>query len=308
MLRPRHKKPATLMGPSRPPPPVPAQPHSSRLAQGVAAFALACSLTVGAASPAASLGSPALVIPRPNRLEPYRLFGDRTVVLPLLVYALEHEGLTLKAKLAQLTSNLSAPIGAELEVPLPEFPPPGPGIEVDVSVPLPAVKRETDFELRIWSRRDREQIWHAAGRIALRVYPDDLLSPLRGWAESHPLRVEDDDGSLIQFLRQQGIAVLGGGRTKGFHDSPGVTLYAGTRALRQRTRLPLRENETIVRFTERRAETPHILIERTGRGTAVTVKMRLLDRLATDPLAQKMFLEMFELVNEVRPPSQGDVP
>jgi hypothetical protein len=40
----------------------------------------------------------------------------------------------------------------------------------------------------------------------------------------------------------------------------------------------------------------------------VTVEMRLLDRLATDPLAQKMFLEVFELVHEERPSTGGNVP
>jgi hypothetical protein len=281
-------------------------PDSASLGKGIAAFAVAVALTVGSGVAAGGLGGHALVIPRPDRLEPYRFFGDRTVKVPLLIYAPEPERLTLRAELVQLTSNLSVPIGAELSVLLPKSASPRPGIELDLSVPLPAVKRETDFELRIRSRRDRDGVWHAAGRIALRVYPGDLLSPVRDWAKSHSLRVEDDQGSLIQFLRDQEIPFAGVGRTQGLRATRDVTLYAGARALRKRERFPLREGEAIVLFREQKTETSHLLIERTGRGTVVTVEMRLLDRLATDPLAQKVFLEVFQLLHEERPLTKGE--
>jgi hypothetical protein len=35
--------------------------------------------------------------------------------------------------------------------------------------------------------------------------------------------------------------------------------------------------------------------------------MRLLDRLATDPLAQKIFLEVFQLLREQTPPTKGNI-
>ncbi len=280
---------------------------NGRKTAGVRAFALVFAFTLVSGASAGSFGSPALVVPHSNRFEPYRFFGDRSVTVPLLVEAPEPEALSLRAQLVQLTSGFAVPIGAELEVPLPRDVSPRTRIEVELSVPLPAVKRETDFELQVRSRRDRDEVWHAAGRIALRVYPGDLLSPVRGWAESHLLRVEDDDGSLIEFLRQQGIPVAGVGGTRGSRAGRGVTLYAGERALRKRAHVPLREDEAVVLFTERRRETPRFLVERTGRATAVTVEMRLLDRLATDPLAQKIFLEVFQLVHEERPSTGGEI-
>ena len=225
----------------------------------------------------------ALVIPRTDNLEPYRYFGDRTVLVPLAVHALEPEGLTIRADLVQLTSNLSVPIGAEVEVPLVEN-----SFQLDLSVPLPAVERETDFELRIWARRSYDGPWHAAGRVALRAYPGDLLKPVRAWAKSHPLRVEDDNGLLNQFLQQQGIPVTAAGKTK----RRGVALYAG---------------ETTVLFTERKTEIPHFIIDRTGEGTVVRIETQLLDRLATDPLAQKTLLEVFQLLEEERSATKGDV-
>jgi hypothetical protein len=221
------------------------------------------------------------------------------VALPLLVHAPEPQGLALHAQLVQLASGFAVPIGAALEVPLPTDASPGPGVEIELSIPLPAVKRETDFELRFRSRRGGEGGWHAAGRIPLRVYPGDLLGPVRQWATAHPLRVKDDQGSLIEFLRQQQIRVVGG-EARGFRHDRGVTLYAGARVLRERALAPLRQGEAIVLFAERETDTPRFLVERKGEGTAVTVEMRLLDRLAADPLAQKIFLELFEVLNNER--------
>ena len=250
--------------------------------------------------PAASAQSSlVLVAARLKPSEPYRFFGDRTVTAPLVIHALEPEGLALRAALVQLTSNLSATAAGEIEVPIPARAAAAPGIELDLSVAIPAVNRETDFELRFRARRRGDQVWQAAGRIALRVYPADLLGPVRAWAQSHPLWVEDDHGSLIELLREHGIPLADR------PDSRGVTLYAGARTLEKRTRLPLREDETAVLFTERETETPYLLIDRTSRGMTVSVEMRLLDRLATDPLAQKIFLEAFQRLHEHTPPRKG---
>ena len=252
----------------------------------VAALALAVPLTAAAGD--------ALVIARPQQTEPFRFFGNRTVAVPLLIHAPQPDGLALRAEFVQLTANLSVPIGNGIDVPL------GSSAEIDLPVPLPAVKRETGFELHIRSHRDGDPDWRPAGRIALRVYPSDLLAPVRAWAKSHSLRVEDDHGSLKQFLLQEGIRIAGAWKT------PGVTLCAGERTLRNRARSLPQGEETIVLFTERQAELPHLLVERSGRGAAVTVEMRLLDRLATDPLAQRIFLKVFRLLHQERPPTKGD--
>ena len=283
-------------------------PHAVQLGKGVGAFALLVVLALGSGVSVGSLGDPALVIPRRSALEPHRFFGDQTVAVPLLVHAREPEALSLRAQLVQLTSDLAVPIGAEVDVPLPRDVSPRTSLEIELAVPLPAVKRETDFELRVRSRRGRDEVGAAAGRIALRVYPADLLDPVRNWATSHPLRVEDDHGLLIGLLRQQRIPVVAVTGTRGARAGRGVTLYAGPQALRKWAHVPLREDEAIVLFTERQTEVPRFLIERTGGGTRVAVEMRLLDRLATDPLAQKIFLEVFDLVHEETSSTGGNVP
>ena len=224
--------------------------RKAALSKPIGAVALALALGFASGAAARSLGSPVLVTPRASRVVPYRFFADRTATVPLLVHAPEPQGLALHAQLVQLASGFAVPIAAALEVPLPTDASPSPGLEIELSIPLPAVKRETDFELRFRSRRGRDGVWHAAGRIPLRVYPADLLSPVRQWATSHPLRVKDDRGSLIEFLRQQKIPVVGG-EIQGFRDDRGVTLYAGARAVRERALAPLRQGEAIVFFAER---------------------------------------------------------
>lgn len=273
--------------------------RKAALSKPIGAVVLALALAFASGAAARPLGSPALVTPRASRVEPYRFFADQTATVPLLVHAPEAKGLALHAQLVQLASGFAIPIGPAIDVPLPTDASLSPGVEIELFIPLPAVKRETGFELRLRSRRGRDGVWHAAGRIPLRVYPGDLLSPVRQWATSHPLRVKDDQGSLIEFLRQQQIPVVGG-ETQGFRNDRGATLYAGARAFRERALAPLRQGEAILLFAERETETPRFLVERKNGGTAVTVEMRLLDRLAADPLAQKIFLELFEVLNNER--------
>lgn len=275
------------------------------LSKRAAVFSLALVLALGSVAVARSLGSPVLVTTPANRLQPFRFFGGRTVTVPVRVLAPEpRRGLSLGARLVQLASGLAAPVGAALEVPLPADASPA-GVEIELAVPLPAVQREIDFELRFQARRDHDGLWHAAGHIPVRVYPADLLRPIRRWATTHPLRVADDHGSLIRFLRRRKIPVVEGG-AQGLRDGRGVILYSGARALAKRALVPLRQGEAIILFTEEETETPRFLIERKGGGTAVTVEMRLLDRLPTDPLAHRIFLELFEIINEEKQSMGGD--
>jgi hypothetical protein len=233
------------------------------------------------------------VTARPNPTEPYRFFGGRTVTVPLTIHAPEPAGLVIHAELVQLTARLTVP-ATKIDVSLSAYPSAGlsSGAELDLSVALPAVNRETDFELRFRSSRPGDRVPEGAGRVPLRVYPADLLSPLRAWAQSHPIRVQDDHGSVTEFFRQQNIPVTDRAEPRG------ITVYAGPRALQKQSRVPLRDGETAVLLSELETETPHVVIDRTGRGTTVRVEVRLVDRLATDPLAQKTLLEVFKYLHD----------
>jgi hypothetical protein len=235
------------------------------------------------------MASSVLVAARPGPSEPLRFFGGRTVRVPLLVHAADVEGLSVRAELVQLSSSLAAPVAGEIEVPVVAATQSttGPASEIELSVPLPAVSRETDFELRFRSFHLPERVARAAGRVALRVYPADLLEPVRVWAESHAIRLEDQHGSVTELFRQQRVAVTQSGQAD-------LTVYAASQADRARTVPRHGGDQAAILFVERQTASPHLVVDRIGRRTTVSIEMHLLDRLATDPLAQKIFLEAFQ--------------
>jgi hypothetical protein len=249
---------------------------------------LVLATVVRAASAQPAVGS-VLVAGRSTPGEVLHVFGGRTVTVPLIVHAWESQGVTVRGDLVQLTSSLAAPVARGIDVPLSGSTrsTPGPASGVDLSVSLPSVSRETDFELRFRSFHASEGTVQDAGLVVLRVYPADLLEPFRVWAGANTIQLKDTGGSLGEFLRGRRIPVAA-------HAGPSdLTLYAGPRPPHTPA-LPGSGDRAAIYFSEREAAGPRLVVERTGHGTTVEIEMRLLDRLATDPLAQKMFLDAFQ--------------
>jgi len=185
----------------------------------------------------------------------------------------------LRAQLVQRSSALAVPTGARVEL-----------VSGAVRVELPRVSRPGDFELRIASH-SAEQL----GSVALRVYPDDLLVPLREWAGRRSLRVIEDDGRLAGLLERLEVPFRAKGAAPVPNAKPPVTLYAGRRTLaRHRDRL---EPHAVV-FAEHEQGLPHVVVSDTAQGRIVRVEIELLARLESDPRAQQTFLALFELFEE----------
>jgi hypothetical protein len=122
----------------------------------------------------------ALVEPFPVSRELYRCVGSRTAMLPLSIAATQIDTLVIRADLVQLGARLALPVIRDLDVPV-RIPAPGVSrITSNVALTLPAVTRETDFELRLRFRRQTDEIWRPAGRVAVRVYPTDPVSTTQG--------------------------------------------------------------------------------------------------------------------------------
>jgi TolB-like protein len=122
----------------------------------------------------------ALVGPLPASRELYRCMGDRVAMLPLSIAAAQIEALVIRADLVQRGATLALPVMRDLDVAV-RVPASGaPRITSTVRLQVPAVARETDFELRFRSRRQTDEIWRPAGRIAVRVYPADPVSAMPG--------------------------------------------------------------------------------------------------------------------------------
>ena len=207
----------------------------------------------------------------------------------------------LRAQLFQRATALATPVGAHIEVePVPRagtLPP-------RLPVTLPRVRQPQDFELRV-EVRDAASRWRPAGRIPLRVYPEDLLEPLRRFAERHELRVVEDDGRLETFLDAHRVPFTARGAAPRPAKGAAITLYAGRPAERAALGAPASRGAAVL-FREREHGLPHLVVEGAGEQARVAVEMPLLSRLADDPGAQQTFVGIFELL-EARH-ERGDLP
>jgi len=166
-----------------------------------------------------------------------------------------------------------------------------PGAIPEIDVELPRVSQSSDFELRVESRAEDD--WRPAGRVALRLYPDDLLAPLRSFAARRDLRVVEDDGQLAALLERFRIPF----RERGSPPNPRrkaapVTLYAG----RPARETPIRSVAVV--FAERERGLPHLVVTELPEGKVIRVEMQLLSRLESDPRSQQTLLEIFELLEQ----------
>lgn len=266
------------------------------------AVTLALSMLGASVAQARSVVAPERGAQAPVRDEPWRFFGGQTVEMPVPLFP-SFAG-RLRGQLFERASAVARPIGPRVEVGVD-----GAGGEAGwpprLDVALPSVRQPADFELRVEIRPESADAWHSAGRMPLRLYPEDLLAPLRRFSESHRIRVVEDHGELGAFLREQQIAFTSRGDAPRPAKGPGVTLYAGASAERA-AREPTPSPGDIVIFRERQPGLPHLAIEEHGPGSRITVEMQLLRRLSSDPRAQQTFVEIFELLEARR--TRGDMP
>jgi len=242
--------------------------------------------------------------------EPQHHFGGRTVSVTIPLHTITPAPaapVSIRAQLVQRTSGLAAPIGPPHEIALTPASVRQQPNPIELEIALPAVRSETGFELRLESRAAGDDAWRSGVPVALRAYPQDLLAPLRSWAQKRRLRIVEDrqDPTLSAFLAKNDIPFESPGAIPPPGASPPVTLYAGEAARTPTVGKAARdrgaETGPAVFFTERSASLPHVVLQRdevSGALTA-TVEMPLLDQLETDPAAQQTFLRIFELL-EVR--------
>ncbi|HKW91414.1 MAG TPA: hypothetical protein VJX92_05905 [Methylomirabilota bacterium] len=258
----------------------------------MAAVALVAALPLQALgdSPAvlAEVGAHASASPRLQHV-----FGGRTLSVPLVLYGTPGVRADLRARLVQLAPGLAAPAGEPLDIASDvDF---STGLRRDLSfdVLIPAVERESRFELTVFLRAPPSGAWRPVGTLLLRAYPNDLLKPLKRWTERQPLRLDDPSGKLERFLAAQGIAVLDlSARSLEKADGPVVTVLVDRSDDLARAKARARRGEAVVLLRERAGAFPRVERTRWGAGSLLVVELELLDRLPVDPQAQNLFLEL----------------
>ena len=221
------------------------------------------------------------------------VFGGRPVSVPMIVYGASGVRADFKARLFQLPQGLTVPVGEYLNV----------ASDVDFrtvrrrelafNVAIPPVERESRFEVVVFMRAHPNGDWHRIGSLALRAYPNDLLKPLKRWAEQRPLRLQDPSGKLERFLTAEGISFLDvNARSLEKSDGPVITLLVDGPDDLASAKTRARRGAVVVVFRERAAAFPHVDRTRWPGGALLVVELELLDRLPLDPQAQKLFLEI----------------
>jgi hypothetical protein len=220
------------------------------------------------------------------------VFGGRAVSVSMTLYGAGDVRADLRARLFQLSHGLVAPAG--------EFRDIAAGVDfrsdlrrrLTFDMPLPAVERESRFEVVVFGRVHPSGDWRRIGSASMRAYPDDLLVPLKRWSEDRLLRLHDPSGKLERFLSARGIAFVDPSARSFEKSDDVVTLLVGGREALAPARRRAERGEAVILFRERVVGLPRIERIHWQHGVLVLVELELLDRLPTDPQAQKLFLEL----------------
>lgn len=186
----------------------------------------------------------------------------------------------VKAELVQLSTRLEAPIPDAVT------PATAPSCESrDFEVQLPSLENETEFEL-VFRQETEKGKWKDLQSIAFKVYPRKLVDSVKSWADfkDNALIVKDKEGKLADFLDSHKINYLT--RDTAPQGARKLWLMVGKDAEEiEGDAIYLRENVDVL---------PVVKTRLTAGKMTVNVNMKLLDALAADdPLAQKMFVEIF---------------
>jgi hypothetical protein len=265
--------------------------HAAAIAAAVLAIATAA---VSAAAEARSTAIEVTLGPPPlARVE--HVFGGRPFAVPIVLHGAPGGAVDLQGRWFLRAPALAAPVGDFIAI--------ASGarmrtsrLELSVEMTVPAVERESTLELIVFLRPHGGDAWRRAGSLSVRVYPRDLLEPLRRLSERQPLRVRDGAGAFARFLQAQGVAFVDlNARVLEPLDSPALTLLAGGADDLTLAKERARRGEAVIVFREREVGFPRIELARWGLGSVTIVQLPVGDRLLVDPQAQKDFLEMLVL-------------
>jgi len=234
---------------------------------------------------------------QPQESEPVvHYFGGQEITLPLAVQTSSREQIHLKANLTQVTFSLTAQHNV-----IPEISPPleredRPRADREVKLELPTVQRETDFQLSFQAQTASQDVWSEAGVIDIRVYPRDLLAPLKTWSQKVQLRLEDREGILEEFLAAQDVVFVDSkAQMEKREGVPIVTMIVKTTRKVLLPRPPLAPHNSIIVFNEQVTNIPKVVVTPFGTGQLIQVDLQIIKQLSEDPRAQKQFLEIIQL-------------
>lgn len=163
-----------------------------------------------------------------------------------------------------------------------------------ISIELPDVRAETDLLIQILhaEREDAQDtvLQKPVEAIALRVYPNTILDPLKRLAEKNSIVVYDDGGMLTNFFDQQDVNYIGG-----FGSLSGMPIGLFVDHKNPERLLEDSSIKNAVIFREKIIDMPQVRAVSNNGQTRVYVEMKLLHDLQSSPLTQKALLKIINL-------------
>lgn len=241
---------------------------------------------------------------------PFHYFSGQKIELPLIIHGLPQTTVDLEAKFYHVTTSTAAQVGETLTLFADKRIDSGGILQETFSTVLPEIKRESTLQLQFLAKSGSQEKWFPAGKIIMKVYPDNLLDPMREWAKDLELRVEDRAGKLKQFLDSQKIAYMES-QAVSLRDliQPKVVLKTTSFNEEEIAREPFpEEKEVVVYFTEMHSDLPLIFVDRKENyGVKIIVRMKLIDDFNIDPRAQITFLDIIALIRNAQKEHEHDI-
>lgn len=162
----------------------------------------------------------------------------------------------------------------------------------EFKVHIPALRQETEFEI-IASKENSSGKVTPYASLPLKAYPRTLLSSLKKWADNpdNMLIIRDGSGKLSSFLNRHDINFSPFDVPK--EKLTKIYLYVG----KNDTELKYKNEGYKIYLREKTSDFPLVTVEKNNNSAIATADIKILDALnADDPLAQKTFLKLFDMI------------
>ncbi len=205
----------------------------------------------------------------------------------------------MKATLTQVTFSLAAEYNVVPEISPSLDQEDRPRADREVKLELPTVQRESDFQLSFQAQTASQDLWSEAGVVHIRVYPKDLLAPLKTWSRRVQLRLDDSEGILEGFLAAQDVVFVDSkAQMEKREGVPIVTMIVKHTHKVSLPRRPLAPHHSIIVFNEQVENLAKVVVRPFGQGQLIQVDLQIIQQLSEDPRAQKQFLEIIQLAHQ----------
>jgi hypothetical protein len=242
------------------------------------------------------IGSP----PKIASVKELSVFGGKTVNLYVDVFGSTDKRIEIAVDLFQAGSGkIAVPVRSNNPMPLGPDLSRNPRRQISLPLELPEVDQVCIFYARCRLRFAGEDKWQNAGSTEIRVYPLDVLKPMRLFAEKNPVILLGENTGFRKFFKEAGIAFEL--RADSFlEDSKEPSLAFVDYMDKEGYKLPqyLPSNLAIIVFCQTAGRFPRTVIRPAGKGILIEIKTDWPDDLTKDPAAQEFLLELFSLALE----------